>query len=101
MISNDLYSSDADYIQQGPYFVDVTNKFTQTAEVLWRKRGGMTTLWETERPNPCLDRLLLLFWEHYLKEGPRSSLSGSNDQTIDNKELWGLILSQGQLAKGP
>ena len=37
MISNDLYSSDADYIQQGPYFVDVTNKFTQTAEALWRK----------------------------------------------------------------
>ena len=29
------------------------------------------------------------------------SLSGSKDQTIDNKqELWGLILSQGQLAKG-
>ena len=29
------------------------------------------------------------------------SLSGSKDQTIDNKELRGLILSQGQLAKGP
>ena len=30
------------------------------------------------------------------------SLSGSKDQTIDNiKELGGLILSQGQLAKGP
>ena len=28
------------------------------------------------------------------------SLSGSKDQTIDNKELLGLILSQGQLAKG-
>ena len=35
-------------------------------------------------PNPCLDRLLLLFWEHYLKEGPYSSLSGSDDQTVDN-----------------
>ena len=28
------------------------------------------------------------------------SLSGSKDQTIDNRELGGLILSQGQLAKG-
>ena len=29
------------------------------------------------------------------------SLPGSKDQTIANKELGGLILSQGQLAKGP
>ena len=28
------------------------------------------------------------------------SLSGSKDQTIDNRELGGLILSQGQLDKG-
>ena len=28
------------------------------------------------------------------------SLSGSKDQTIDNKELRGLILSQGKLTKG-
>ena len=60
MISNDLYSSDADYIQQGPYFVDVTNKFTQTAEVLWRKGDGMATLWVREHPDPCLNGLLSL-----------------------------------------
>ena len=29
------------------------------------------------------------------------SLSGSKDQTIDNRELGGLILSQGQIVKGP
>ena len=26
----------------------------------------------------------IAFWEHYIKEGPHASLSGSNDQTIDN-----------------
>ena len=35
---------DADSDQRGPCVVDVTNKFTQTAEVLWRKRDGMATL---------------------------------------------------------
>ena len=23
-----------------------------------------------ERPDPCLDRLLLLFWAHYIEDGP-------------------------------
>ena len=51
--------------------VDAMNNFTQTAKVLWRKRDSVATLWVREHPAPCLDRLLLL------------------------------ILSQGQLAKGP
>ena len=79
-----LYEADSD--QWGPCVVDATNKFTRTAEVLWRKRDGMASLWVRERPDPCLDRLLLLFWEHYLKEGLHSSLSRSNDQTIGNIE---------------
>ena len=76
--------SDVDSFQQGPYVVDEMNKFTRTTEVLWRKRDSMTTLWVREHTNPCLDRLLLLFWEHYIKESLHSSLLGSNDQTIDN-----------------
>ena len=30
--------------------------------VLWRKRDGTATLSRGEHPDPCLDRLLLLFW---------------------------------------
>ena len=40
--------------------VDTTSKFTWTTEVLWRKRDSMAALLETEHPDPCLDRLLLL-----------------------------------------
>ena len=35
---------DTDSVQWGPFVVDVINKFTQTAEVLWRKKDGMATL---------------------------------------------------------
>ena len=28
------------------------------------------SLSEREGPDPCLDRLLLLFWEHYMEDGP-------------------------------
>ena len=50
--------------------VAATNKFTWTAEVLWRKRDSMATLSEREGPDPCLDRLLLLFSVHYIEDGP-------------------------------
>ena len=33
--------------QRGPCVVDATDKFTQTAEVLWRKGGSMATLRES------------------------------------------------------
>ena len=39
-----LSSVDADSVQQGPYVVDAMNKFTQTTEVLWRKRDSAATL---------------------------------------------------------
>ena len=50
--------------------------------VLWRKRDStemdsMATLSRGERPNPCLDRLLLLFWAHYTEDGPHSLCKGS------------------------
>ena len=38
--------------------------------VLWRKGDQMATLSRGEHPNPCLDRLLLLFWAHYIEDGP-------------------------------
>ena len=36
---------------------------------LWRKRGSMATFSGEERLNPCLARLLLLFWAHYIEDG--------------------------------
>ena len=56
-----LSSVDADSVQQGPYVVDAMNKFTQTTEVLWRKRDSAATLSEGKHLDPCLDRLLLAF----------------------------------------
>ena len=62
------------------------DKYTQTTEILWRKRDGMATLLsergregyiEPERADPCLDRLLLLFWAHYIKDDPHLLCTGS------------------------
>ena len=39
-------------------------------QVLWRKRDSTATLSRGEHPDPCLDRLLLLFWAHYIEDGP-------------------------------
>ena len=42
--------------------------YTQTTEILWRKRGCVAALQVKERaPDPRLDRLLLLFWVHYMR----------------------------------
>ena len=30
-----------------------------------------------ERANPCLDRFLLLFWAHYMEDGPHLLCTGS------------------------
>ena len=35
---------------------------SQDYGVLWRKRDSTATLARGEHPDPCLDRLLLLFW---------------------------------------
>ena len=45
-------------------------------QVLWRKRDGMAALSGEERPDPCLDRLLLLFWAHYIEDGPHLLCTG-------------------------
>ena len=63
------------------------DKYTQTTEILWRKRDSMVTLdvRESERArespretaDPHLDRLLLLFWAHYIEDGPHLLCTGS------------------------
>ena len=45
--------------------------------VLWRKRDGAATLSRGELLNPCLDRLLLLFWAHYIEDDPHLLCTGS------------------------
>ena len=69
---------------QDPCVVAAMDKFTQTTEILWRKRDSMATLQVRERargperePDPCLDRVLLLFWAHYIKDGPHLLCTGS------------------------
>ena len=57
-------------------FVAEMRKFTWTT-ILWKKRDGMATLSRGEHGDPCLDRLLLLFWAHYIEDGPHLLCTGS------------------------
>ena len=57
---NMLTCSDADPGPRGPCVVDVTNKFTQTAEVLQRKGDGMATLSE-RGPRPLPGQAFIAF----------------------------------------
>ena len=53
--------NDADPCPQwDPCVVAAMDKFTQTTSPVEEKG----------RLDPCLDRLLLLFWAHYIEEGP-------------------------------
>ena len=47
-----------------------TKQIHTDCQALWRKRYSMATLSRGEHPDPCLDRLLLLFWAHYIEDGP-------------------------------
>ena len=44
-----------------------TRQIHMDYQVLWRKKDCSATLSRGERPKPCLDRLLFLFWAHYLR----------------------------------
>ena len=57
--------------------VAAMDKFTRTTEILWRKRDSMASLSRGEGADPCLDRLLLLFWAHYIEDGPHLLCTGS------------------------
>ena len=52
------------------------DKYTRTTEILWRKRDCVATLSRRELHDPCLDRLLLLFWEHYIEDDPQLLCTG-------------------------
>ena len=45
----------------------------------------MATLSRGERPIPCLDRPLLLFWAHYIEDGPHLICTGSLYVVTENK----------------
>ena len=87
MASPDARNCDADPGPQGPCVVAVMNKFTRTTEILWRKRDGMATIKVREgmrsresplrKPDSCPDRLLLLFWAHYIGDAPHLVCTGS------------------------
>ena len=58
--------------------------------VLWRKKDCMATLSRGEYVDPRLDRLLLLFWAHYIEDGPHLLCTGSQK----TKERMLLITSK-------
>ena len=57
----------------GSWVVAAMDIFTWTTESCGEKgtkRDSAATLSRGEHLNPCLDRLLLLFWAHYIEDGP-------------------------------
>ena len=68
--------TDADPSLWNPCVVVAMDKFTPTTEILWRKRDGTATLSREEYADPCLGRLLLLFWAHYIEDGPHLLCTG-------------------------
>ena len=59
----------------------------------------MATLSREERPDPCLDRLLLLFWAHYIEDGPHLLCTGSLYVVPENKgeDVANYIKNEGYL----
>ena len=53
--------------------------------VLWRKRDSTATLSRGECPDPCLDRLLLLFWVHDVEAGLHLLCAGLLSVVTENK----------------
>ena len=82
---------------QSPASVMDENKSTKT----WSAWGGKVADLSKEKDQESVPQWAFIgFNLHRNTDKAPQSLSGSKDQTIDNKEIWGLILSQGQLAKG-
>ena len=85
------WSADVDPGPQDPCVVAATDKYTGTTEILWRKRDSRATLSRGEHPDPCLDRLLLLFWAHYIEDDPHLLCTGCFRQLQKAKERGLLI----------
>ena len=62
-----------------------TRQIHMDYRVLGRKRDSTATLSRGESPDPCLDRLLLLFWAHYIEDGPHLLCTGSLEVVTENK----------------
>ena len=60
------------------------DKYTRTTESC-RKRDSAATLSRGERLDPCLDRLLFLFWAHYIEDDPHLLYTGSLQAVTENK----------------
>ena len=56
--------------------VGETRQIHTDYRVLWRKRDSTVTLSRKECLEPCIDRLLLLFWAHYIEDGPHLLCTG-------------------------
>ena len=73
------------------------NKSTKT----WSAWGGKVADLSKEKGQEPVPQWAFIGFNLHRNTGKaHQSLSGSKDQTIDNRELGGLILSQGQLDKG-
>ena len=82
---------------QGPLAYTDENKSTKT----WSAWGGKVADLSKEKGQEPFPQWAFIGFNLYRNTGKaHQSLSGSKDQITENKELWGLILSQGQLAKG-
>ena len=71
-----------------------TRQIHMDYRVLGRKRDSTATLSRGERPDPCLDRLLLLFWAHYIEDDPHLLCTGCLRQLQKTKERMLLITSR-------
>ena len=56
--------------------VAATRQIHMDYQVLWKKRDGTATFSRGEHLDPCLDRLLFLFWSHYSEDGPHLVCTG-------------------------
>ena len=62
-----------------------TRQIHMDYRVLWRKKDSRATLSRPEPLDPCLDRFLLLFWAHYIEDGPHLLCTGSLQAVTENK----------------
>ena len=67
--------------------VAVMDKFTRTTKSCGEKGMMPATLSRGEHPDPCLDRLLLLFWAQYIEDDPRLLCTGSQLQKTKESML--------------
>ena len=74
------------------------DKYTWTTESC----GGKGMAWplsQEEHPDPCLDRLLLLLWAHYIEDDPHLLCTGSLWAVTENKgeDVANYIKNEGYL----